>query len=56
MLCNKTLRCKEGQAEAVLALCQDLVAWSREVARDKSRGIKAFDVVQVVWAYGLLYV
>lgn len=46
VLCNKTLRCKEGQAEAVLALAAPLVEWSREVMKDRSSGLKSFEVSQ----------
>ena len=48
VLCNKTLHCKEGKAAEVLELAQQLAEWSREEAKDRRKGIKAFDVMQVL--------
>ncbi|KAI3438791.1 hypothetical protein D9Q98_001208 [Chlorella vulgaris] len=42
VLCNKTLKAKEGNESEVAALCQDIAEWSRGRMADRGSGVLAF--------------
>ena len=47
ILCNKTLRAREGQAAEVERLCQGVAEFSRQRMAEGGSGILAFEVSQV---------
>ncbi|EFN57801.1 hypothetical protein CHLNCDRAFT_143165 [Chlorella variabilis] len=42
VLCNKTLKAKEGSEAAVAQLCEGMAEWSRERMADRGSGVLAF--------------
>ncbi|KAL4419412.1 hypothetical protein ABPG77_003386 [Micractinium sp. CCAP 211/92] len=44
ILCNKTLKAKEGSAEAVQQLCSDVAAFSQLRMADRRSGVLAFEM------------
>lgn len=44
ILCNKTLKAKEGSAEAVQQLCSDVAAFSQQRMADRRSGVLAFEM------------
>ncbi|KAL4425500.1 hypothetical protein ABPG75_009516 [Micractinium tetrahymenae] len=44
ILCNKTLKAKEGSAEAVQQLCSDVAAFSKQRLADRRSGVLAFEM------------
>ena len=47
VLCNKTLKAKEGSEAAVAQLCEGMAEWSRERMADRGSGVLAFQFSEV---------
>lgn len=47
ILCNKTLKAKDGSAEAVQQLCSDVAAFSQQRMADRRSGVLAFEMSEV---------
>jgi hypothetical protein len=47
VLCNKTLKAKEGNESEVAALCQHIAEWSRGRMADRGSGVLAFQFSEV---------
>ena len=47
ILCNKTLRAKEGSGEAVGKLCAELAAAAKERISDRTSGVLAYEYSEV---------